>query len=1025
MIHRWRPRWRVFLRAAAVILLGSSPLVAGPSLAQSGGAENIAFGKKYILRPAPNYPLTQCPDDMKQLTDGVFTKGHFWTQKSTVGWQHLARGQTVDVIVDLGKVEPIGKVGISVGGDGGAVKFPKAIHAMVSMDANEWYVLGEITAPYRKDMRGHKAVLCEITARTKGRYVRFRVTPDENLPNFVFTDEVVVYRGDEALLAEDYAPGTRFVRELTPEQRKRQAAFLRNKYENIALGKPYTLRPEPNYQYTKNDPLKHKRLTDGEYTDSTDEKYWVQPSTVGWSAEEVEITLDLGEHRAIRGFGVNTVHAPGTDVVMPASTEVLVSVDGRRFHMVGDLVKMSKPLPGVFPHVVRFETGDAMTHGRYVKFIVHKGGRLFIFIDEVEVYRGEDPWILERPLPSEDVREYGKALMESPFSAAVKARLEKDLRDVRAELETSPLAVEAKRPLLSDVEGLFKEIDDLPEYKMTPDFKFTYPLNAIHARTFQIRGKLRTAEDKPPLAVWTSNPWDFVSPADEPKAGTPPRIEVAAMRGETRSGALNLTNATERDITVNLRLEGLPGGDNPPCVKVRCVEWTDTWARQTIGAALPLAAGGGRSFLVDVPGGMMRQVWFEVTPARAAPAGRHEGAVVVSASGQPQTRVPFVLRVFDLDFPEKTTLRLAGWDYTDRPSSSTSYGVTHENVEAFIAHLKARCVTGTWASTWVMPQGTFNADGIYAQTPDTKLFDEWIARWPEADGFYVYVNATFWENRMGGSAPGEPLFEKKVGEWARFWAGHARKRGALGRLWIVPVDEPHEKASHLDPIFCAWSRAIKAAEPELKTWVNPYYADPSKMSAEMLRLADAVCPLWGQMLRADKTHEMFWRRLQRTGKRLEFYIIANVLSDPYANYRLPAWWAFDMGAQAISFWAFGSAGGGEGDSWNQFAARYTAYAPLFLRRDSVTPGKHMESIVEGVQDFEYLVMLRDRVKALAGAGDGSPLIAQARTLLAGAAQRVIRAEGVKELDWKAPKDRSLADAVRLEIGEMLERLKGK
>ncbi len=193
--------------------------------------------------------------------------------------------------------------------------------------------------------------------------------------------------------------------------------------------------------------------------------------------------------------------------------------------------------------------------------------------------------------------------------------------------------------------------------------------------------------------------------------------------------------------------------------------------------------------------------------------------------------------------------------------------------------------------------------------------------------------------------------------------------------------------------------------------------------AEMYEWADILCPLWGQMLRQGEEFRAFYQRQREAGKRLELYIIATVLSDPYAAYRLPAWWAFDMDAGAINFWAFGSNGAGEGDSWNQYAAQYTSYAPAFLAPGSVTAGKQMESIREGIQDFEYLVMLRERIKQLTAAGAPHPLLPRARALLEGAARRVIEAEGAGEIGWKDPKDRSVADTVRIEIGEILEDLR--
>ena len=50
-------------------------------------SENIALGASYTMEPGPNYSLCSDPGDAEQLTDGVYTDGFFWVQKSTVGYQ--------------------------------------------------------------------------------------------------------------------------------------------------------------------------------------------------------------------------------------------------------------------------------------------------------------------------------------------------------------------------------------------------------------------------------------------------------------------------------------------------------------------------------------------------------------------------------------------------------------------------------------------------------------------------------------------------------------------------------------------------------------------------------------------------------------------------------------------------------------------------------------------------------------------------------------------------------------------------
>ena len=65
---------------------------------------NIALHKPYTMDPLPNYGDCADAADATQLTDGEYTKGYFWVQKTTVGWVH---SPPVIVTVDLWQVEPI------------------------------------------------------------------------------------------------------------------------------------------------------------------------------------------------------------------------------------------------------------------------------------------------------------------------------------------------------------------------------------------------------------------------------------------------------------------------------------------------------------------------------------------------------------------------------------------------------------------------------------------------------------------------------------------------------------------------------------------------------------------------------------------------------------------------------------------------------------------------------------------------------------------------------------------------------
>jgi hypothetical protein len=110
--------------------------------------------------------------------------------------------------------------------------------------------------------------------------------------------------------------------------------------------------------------------------------------------------------------------------------------------------------------------------------------------------------------------------------------------------------------------------------------------------------------------------------------------------------------------------------------------------------------------------------------------------------------------------------------------------------------------------------------------------------------------------------------------------------------------------------------------------------------------------------------------------------------------------------------------------WNEYPAKGNGpYCPIYLDDTSVTPAKYMEAIREGVQDYEYLVMLRERIAQLERRARPVPaMLPRAKALLAGACERVLKGETGANYRWDEKKDRTVADKVRIEILEMLTAL---
>lgn len=154
--------------------------------------ENLALHKKYTLSPPPSYEGCTDPGDLEQLTDGRYTVGYFWTQKSTVGW-YLYSPQ---IVVDLGQVYPISGIMIHCPGGGVAgVQFPRKITYYVSDDNENFYNVAEL-APKGLKQDGKRWYTHRFLAdglNTRGRYVLISL---EKEGSCVFADELEVYKGD-------------------------------------------------------------------------------------------------------------------------------------------------------------------------------------------------------------------------------------------------------------------------------------------------------------------------------------------------------------------------------------------------------------------------------------------------------------------------------------------------------------------------------------------------------------------------------------------------------------------------------------------------------------------------------------------------------------------------------------------------------------------------------------------------------------------------------------------------------------
>ncbi len=156
-------------------------------------AQNIALGKRYTYSSSANYALTSPDTDQKLLTDGVYTKGQFWTSKTTVGWQYKKR---INIEIDLDKISRIDKVAFNTVRGNAGVQFPSNIFVFTSPDKITYTYAGDAAAENDNIPGSYEVKKFTLTGVNKlARYVQFVIVPNGS---YIFCDEIEVFASNDS-----------------------------------------------------------------------------------------------------------------------------------------------------------------------------------------------------------------------------------------------------------------------------------------------------------------------------------------------------------------------------------------------------------------------------------------------------------------------------------------------------------------------------------------------------------------------------------------------------------------------------------------------------------------------------------------------------------------------------------------------------------------------------------------------------------------------------------------------------------
>jgi len=766
--------------------------------------------------------------------------------------------------------------------------------------------------------------------------------------------------------------------------------------QNLALHRPYKLEPAPNYGGATS-PNGATELTDGVTTPGG--TMWTQRTAVGWSrVRPVTVTIDLGQ---VTTVGEITWHgaAGASGVEWPWAIYAYASEDGNHFTALGDLVALDAARSGPPPvgkyaeHTFTGPVGPV--YARYVRLMVDPHDP-YVFVDEIQIFGGTPQATSSTAATVTDTTaDFWRA--HASFKAA--DVIQKDAARIRARLAQIQLPTSTRSKL--DSKAASSAASAAASARASALDHASLPLNSAHAAIFAALGSAEQSSGEPALQAWPANPWTPLLPEDPKRGVVPAQLDIMAMRGERRSSAINIRNSSPEDAIVDISID--LDGVKPAQIQIAPVAWTETEPGIWIAAKIVAP-----ETTFNVPAGVTEQAWITLDAGESSP-GLHMGRIHVRSRGGAAVELPLAFRVFATHFPAHTTLLLQGWDYLQGTGAS---GITDANIDAVGNFLRSQDVNVAWAMRTAMDVTGIDANGHLTHPPSTRVLERWLARWPTASRYRVFLSV---KNDISGISISDPRFNGAVKEWANYWAAAVRRLGKQPADFDLElVDEPRTDA--MAQTVLAWARAIKSSSAGFHLWVNPNWADPSATPPEILNLFDVICI---NLHIAQDGGERYWqwaRQLAAHGKWVELYGTDGPAKqlDPYAYYRLMSWRANDVGARGIGFWSFSDTGGGE--SSNAFASQAIDYVPYFLDHAKATNSKEMVAIREGLQDYEYLRLL----STVASNAADSAKRASAQQLLNDSRNTVLSAAGSLYSSWTTGRDRSVADAWRYKIGAFLD-----
>ena len=540
------------------------------------------------------------------------------------------------------------------------------------------------------------------------------------------------------------------------------------------------------------------------------------------------------------------------------------------------------------------------------------------------------------------------------------------LPDVRSALEewvkTNPRAARDMAYAADSLEGALQKMDPT-RYNSDRAGQIAHELERLH----ELARAGQALAPEAPFAAWACDPWAYYHPrVTVPSArNRTDAITAALCREEYESRALNVTNFTKDTINIRVTCKSPknPSDVNPSeHVAFRRAVLVPTVRREEVADALPELDSAG---LLTIPPFETAQLWITLDAVGLEAGDITWELALRSVEPDPtEVVVPINLTIHPLSLPRPRPLRFCLWVYdggdlgTDKPSV----------LRDLIEH-------GTTVFFGPSPAAECDAQGNLAKPLDFTALDEAVGRL-QPRGKLLFLSP---QAPIKGAPFLSEEWKKAFIEYLRQWASHMTELGLDYSDWaLYPYDEPSTPFADTTINLVKVAQIVREADPKIWIYTDPTSGTTMKTVEMFTGLIDIWCPS-AELL--ERLGEELVPVAKSAGKEVWFYDAsgrAKTLSCP-GLYRWRFWYAWNMGFTGAGWWTYAHHGPSRWDGPNE---TNDFFATVYEGSDGPVASKRWEVAREGIEDYEYLYLLRQSIDDAKSRGVSDERLADARELLA-------------------------------------------